>query len=65
MTTWLYRIALFILLFGFSPLAFGGYGDNAAVSLLLNALGNLAPIFSVVLFCANYRRLPGLYSTLR
>ena len=61
MTTWANRIALFVLLFGFSPLAFGGYGDNAAVSLLLNALGNLAPIFSTILFCATYRQLPGLY----
>lgn len=64
MTTWLYRLTLFILLFGFSPLSFGGYVDNAAINTVLNGFGNLAPIVSIALFCVNYQRLPGLYKLL-
>lgn len=60
MITWIYRIALFTLLFGLSALAYGG---NHGSSLLL-ALVNLSPLMSIAIFVFGYFRLPGLYKLL-
>ena len=57
MKTWIYRIALFALLFGLSASTYGGNYD----SVLLDKLTNLAPLASILIFVVYYFRLPGFY----
>ena len=58
---WIYRFALFIMLFGLSSLSYGGNYDNPFVSILLNVLVNLSPLISILIFVPAFFRLPGLY----
>lgn len=60
MKTWLYRIALFMLLFGTSASTFG----NNYSSSLLNAMINLAPLVSLAVIVICYFSFPGFYKAI-
>jgi len=56
-TTWIYRAVLFTILFGLSASTYGGNHGSA----ILNALVNLAPLFSIPVFVLGYFSFPRLY----
>lgn len=56
-TNRIYRIALFMLLFGLSSLSYAGNFDNP----LLNALSNISPLVSIGVFMVCYFSYPGFY----
>ncbi|GAB3493706.1 hypothetical protein GCM10027341_09320 [Spirosoma knui] len=57
MIAWIYRILLFVLLFGISPIAFGGNQTHA----LLDKVVNLAALVGMPALVLCYFRFPGLY----